>query len=155
MATDLLPMVAVRKQIGSLLAADPTTLAPAGSANKIALIMAPFTLTEDLVVGDLTLATFATSTPIAGATGAQGVSLDPATGDQVITVLDPVGGYRYVVTATTNLPQAIYGCALLDTTLANLLAVALFATPVNLTTVGQAIDLGPLVIDLLQNPFNA
>lgn len=56
MTAQMLPMIAVRLQLGVLLAADPTTLAPAVDANKVALISAAFAATENLVVADLTLA---------------------------------------------------------------------------------------------------
>lgn len=149
----MLPMEPVRLQLGVLLAADTTTLAPA-TANKIALIKAPFTPQESLVVADLTLADFGGSTPIAGAAGAQAVAIDPATGDQIITIKDPAGGYRWVTTNLTNLPQTIYGYCLLDTTLATLLAVQTIPTPVGLTAVGQQVDLGTVAMTLVQQPIS-
>jgi hypothetical protein len=149
----MLPMKAIRLELGTLLAADVATLAPV-AANKIALIMAPFSLNENLAITDLTLATFATSTPIAGAAGAQAVGVDPATLDQVITIKVPAGGYRWVVTALTNLPQTIYGWALIDTAGATLIAVGQFPTPYLLQDVGQEIDLGNVTIQFVQQPMS-
>jgi hypothetical protein len=137
-----------------LLAADTTTLAPAVTANKISLIKAPFTPSENLVIGDLTLADFATSTAIAGTLGAQLVGTDPATLDQVITIKDPLGGYRWITTALTNLPQTIYGFALTDSTLATLLAVAVLPAPVTLQEVGQFIDLGSVQLTIVTRPIS-
>lgn len=149
----MLPMKDVRLQLGELLAADPTTLAPAGAANKIALIMAAFTPDEVLVVGDLTLATFDGSTPIAGATGTQQVGNDPATGQQIITNKEPLGGWRWETTGLTNLPQTIYGWALLDTALAVLLGVELLPTPVALTEIGQEINIGTAKLTVVEQPM--
>ena len=74
----MLPMVAVRERLGALLAADATTLAPATDANLIALIVAAFALSENLTVGDLTLAAGNGLDPIAGATGAKRWHLTPS-----------------------------------------------------------------------------
>jgi hypothetical protein len=150
----MLPTKAVRLALGTLLAADTTTLAPAVTANKISLIKAPFTPSENLVIGDLTLADFATSTAIAGTLGAQLVGTDPATLDQVITIKDPLGGYRWITTALTNLPQTIYGFALTDSTLATLLAVAVLPAPVTLQEVGQFIDLGSVQLTIVTRPIS-
>jgi hypothetical protein len=149
----MLPVRSVRLQLGILLAADTTTLAPA-TANKIALVKAPFVPAEDLALGDLTLADFDGSTPIAGSTGAQPVAIDPATGDQIITIKDPLGAYRWVTSGITNLPQTIYGYALVDNAAAVLLATALLPVPVTLTAAGQQIDLGAVTMVLVQQPIS-
>lgn len=150
----MLPMKAERLLIGTLLAADAGSFAPAVSANKVALIQAPFSANEDLVVGDLTLATFTGATPIAGATGAQQVGTDPATNQQIITIKEPLGGWRFITTALTNLPQTIYGYALLDSTLATLLGVQVLSTPITLTEVGQQINLGTVALTIQPTPIS-
>jgi hypothetical protein len=148
------PNVALRLELGTLLAADPATLAPAVNGNKIALVMQPFVPTEDLIATDLTYATFTGSTPIQGSTGAQLTGVDPATGEQVLTIKAPLGGWRWHTTATTNLPETIYGFALLDSTLASLYAVQLLPTPIALTESGQEIDLGAVTITFVLQPMN-
>lgn len=150
----MLPMLPVRIQLGALLAADSTTLAPAITANQIALISDPFTPDENLVIGGLTLANFVTSTPLAGSTGAQSVAIDPATGDQVITIKVPAGGWRWVTTGLTNLPQTIYGFALTDSTGATLIGVAALPVPVTLTAIGQQVDLGEVTITFVKTPMS-
>jgi hypothetical protein len=150
----MLPMKALRLQLGELLAADATTLAPAVSANKIALVKAAFALNENLVAGDLTLATFTGSTPKAGATGAQQAGQDPVTFEQKITVLAPAGGYRWECTAAPGTPETIYGYALLDSTLATLLGAAVFDTPVPIAAVGDFIDLGAVEITFVLQPMS-
>ncbi len=150
----MLPMRTVRLQLGELLAADATTLAPATDANKIALIAAPFTPSENLVIGDLTLATFTGSTPKAGATGTQQAGIDPATSEQVITILSPVGGYRWECTSAPGSPEPIYGYALTTNDGSILLAVAMLPAPVNIGEVGDFIDLGAVTMRLVLNPIS-
>lgn len=125
-----------------LLAADTATLAPATLANKIALVMANFVPSESLKLSDLTLATFTGSTPILGTAATQPEGLDPATGDSIIDLPAASGMYRWETTATTLLPQTIYGYALIDNGATKLLASALLDAPVTLTDINQRIDIG-------------
>jgi hypothetical protein len=150
----MLPMTPVRLQLGALLAADTTTLAPA-TANKVALYNTPTAINENLVPGSLSLATFTGSSPISGTAGAQGVGTDPATGDQVVTILAPAGGWRFVCTAAPVTPETIYGFALLDHTLAaTLLAIAALPTPTTIVNVGDEIDLGSIPLTFVLQPIS-
>lgn len=149
----MLPMIALRQALGTLLAADVPTLAPV-AANKIALVNAAFSLDENLVATDLTYAAFTGSTPKAGAAGAQGVGNDPLTGDQIITNLAPVGGWRWVCTVAPGAPETIFGFALLNSTLATLLGAAVLDTPITITNIGDEIDLGAVTIRFVQQPMS-
>jgi len=135
----MVPTTAVQNAAATLLAANAATLAPATDANVIALVMAPFTPNPTLVAGDLTLADFTGSTPIEGVTGTQPSGLDPATGQMIIDISPPAGGYRWETTDAVNLPQTIYGFALLSNDLSTLLASALLPAPVLLTMANQEI----------------
>lgn len=148
----MLPMIAVRKQFGELAAADDTTFAPAASANKIALIKTAFSLEESLVAADLDRADFDGSTALAGVVGAQQCGIDPVTGDQVVTIKPPAGGYRWETTGDTNLPQTIFGYALYSNDLATLIAAEVFATPKALTDVGQEITLPAVKMTIVAQP---
>lgn len=150
----MLPQKPVRLQLGALLAADPTTLAPVGTANVIALIMAPFALSETTPLASLTFATFTGSTPIAGETGAQLVATDPITFNQIITLKAPIGGFRFVTGDLVNLPQTIYGFALLDNAMANLFALAAFNPPIPLVSAGQQISVDDVTLTLVQLPIS-
>ncbi len=149
----MLPMIALREALGALLAADIPTLAPA-AANKIALVNAPFALDENLVLASLSFATFTGSAPKAGAAGAQGVGNDPGTGQQLITILAPVGGWRFVCTVAPGAPETIYGFALTDNAGAVLLGAALLDTPITITLVGDEIDLGAIPITFVLQPMS-
>jgi hypothetical protein len=150
---EMLPMKSVRLSLGTLLAADTGSLAPA-TANKIALIAAPFTLNEGLTAGGLTLATFTGSTPISGTSGAQGAGINPATQDQLITILTPAGGWRWVCTVAPGAPEVIYGFALLDHTLATLLAAEALVTPISIADVDDEIDLGAVTMTFVLQPLS-
>jgi len=135
---------ALREKMAQLLAEDPDTLAPPADANVIALVMAEFTPSEGTVLGDLTLADFVTSTPLAVVVGTQPEGLDPNNADALITLSPPAGGFRWETTALTNLPQTIYGFALLNDALDTLLACEVLEEPVTLTAVNQVVELGAI-----------
>lgn len=150
----MLPMVALRLQLGALLAADTTTLAPSVTANKIALINAAFTPSENLVVGSLSFATFTGSAPKSGTIVAQGTGIDPSTGSQQINITAPAGGWRWVCTAAPGSPETIYGYALTDSTGATLLAVQPLDVPLTISVVGDTVDLGSVDITFVLAPMS-
>lgn len=135
--------LALRDAALKLLAVDPATLAPVANQIYIALVKAPMIPSEGLVFADITLADFDGSTPIGVTVGAQPEALVPGSLDSVINLSPPVGGFRFVTTGVTHLPQTIYGYVLLDHAKTTVLASALFPQPVTLTITGE------LVADLL------
>jgi len=142
---------ALREKAAQLLAADATTLAPATDENTMCLIMANFNPTESSVVADLTLATFDGSTPIDCETGTQPEGLDPVSSAAIITIAPPIGGWRWETTGITNLPQTIYGRALMNDDQTELYALEKFATPIVLTAINQVINLPPATLTLAAN----
>lgn len=150
----MLPMIALRQALGTLLAADATYLAPATNANKIALIGAPFTLSENLTVGALTLLSANGLGPILGAVGAQEVALDPVTQAQIITLVPGAGsGWRWVSSGTFTGPITVYGFALCDNALANLWAAASLPQPIVINAAGYQVDLDPVQITFVLAPM--
>jgi hypothetical protein len=140
---------ALRDEAAKKLATDTATLAPAANANHMSLLKAPIAPSESVGLGDLTFADFDGSTPLDVTLGAQAEALDPATNDSVITLSPPVGGWRWVTTGITNLPQTIYGVALMDKTDATVLATEAFPVPIVLTAIDQVVDIGPLELRLI------
>jgi hypothetical protein len=136
------PMESLRLAIGDFLAENLPLNQPT-DALLIRLVAADFTPSEGLVPGDLTFASFDGSTAKSPtvATDWQ-VGTDPATNEQLITAPEPAGGWRWEVTGVTNLPQSIYGFALLTAASAELLAVEKLAAPVTLIAVTNEINLG-------------
>lgn len=147
------PTVAIRAAAADLLAANAATLAPAADANKMCLVMAPFDPNEGLVFADLTLATFDGSTPLDVGLGTQPTAFDPTTNDSVISLKPPATGFRWETTGLTNLPQTIFGYALVDNALAVLLAADVFAEPVVLTAINQLVQVDDSEITLQANSF--
>jgi hypothetical protein len=147
----MIATVDLRAKAAILLAADAASLAPATDANKLALIAAPFTPGESLTFADLTLATFDGSTPILVGVGTQPTGFDPNNTDMLIDLLPPVTGFRWETTGTTDLPQTIYGVALLNHAADTLLASERWSTPVTLTAINQRIDAGAPTIRQLAN----
>lgn len=145
---------AVRLEMGTLLAADATTLAPALSANKVVLIKTAFTPSENLVPGNYTEADFDGYAAKAGVTGTQESAIDPLTNQQVLTMTEPAAGWRFQSTGITNLPQTIYGFALVDSTKATVLGSQLLPTPVPITNSGQEINLGTVKFTVNLQPLS-
>jgi len=150
----MLAMKALRFQLGELLAADDTTLAPAADNNVVALMMETVAVNENLTPDDLDLATFTGATPKLAGLGTQQAGIDPATGQQRVTILEPAGGWRWETTDAVNLPQTIYGFALLNEALDELYGVQLLDTPVVLTAAGQEINIGTVAMKIVQQPLS-
>ncbi len=150
----MLPVKTIRLQMGELLAADSTYLAPAVNGNKVSLIAAPFTPDENLVLGNLTLATFTGSAAKVAGTGTQGTGVDPATGEQIITILDPAGGWRWECTAAPGAPETIYGIALTDNGVTVLYGVEPFDVPVTIAAVGDQVQVGNVKLTVNSSPIS-
>jgi len=75
-----------------------------------------FTPSPTLVIGDITEADFDGYAALSAASAATQVFQDPATGDTRIQVREPAGGWTWIVSGNTNLPQTVYGYVLTDPT---------------------------------------
>jgi len=138
--------LALREKMAQLLAADTGTLAQAADPNHAVLLKAAFTPGEGVLMADLTPADFDGSTPLECELGTQEEGIDPNTGDAIITLGPPAGGWRWEVTGVTNLPQTIYGIAFTNEAETVLFAMLKFETPIPLSSVNQAINVGPLTL---------
>lgn len=150
----MLPTRAMRLTLGTLMAADTAHLAHAVTGPQVALIAAAFAPDEDLTLADLTLASFTDSDPIPATAGTQEVAIDPVTQEQLITLAEPAGGFRWVTGDATGLPQTIYGAALLDYAGAVLLGVQALPTPITLSAAGEQIDLGAVTLRFVPQPIS-
>jgi hypothetical protein len=149
----ILPMQAVRLQLGALLAADTTTLAPA-SANLVALIIAPFTPVETLVIGDLTLGSTNGLVPIACAAGAQEVAIDPVSQAQIITLIPGAApGFRWVTSGSFSAPISVYGIALVTAGSAALLGVQQLPSPITFSEAGYQLNVDPAQMVFVLQPL--
>lgn len=125
----MLPIDALLKGFGDAAAADATWLA--GNLT-VALIKSPFTpgqaTLDGLVAGDQ--ADFDGYAQKAAAAATRKVDIDPATGDILVTILPPAGGWRWETTGDTHLPETIYGAALLQGTVGAIFPDSVIASEV-------------------------
>lgn len=148
------PSNAILDQITALLAADATTLAPAANGCKCHLAKQAFTPGPNLLIGDLVEADFDGYAALTAGLNAQQDFTDPVSGLRVVQILEPAGGWHFEVTGVTNLPQTIYGYYFTNNAGAVLYASALIIPAVNLTGVGQGIDLPNLRFTFLSGSPN-
>lgn len=149
----MLPVKTLRTSLGDLLAADVPTLAPV-SANKVALIAADFTPSEDLTIADLTFAAGTGMSPLAGAAGAQSVGNDPVTNEQVITIKAPVGGWHWISGTPFTVSDTIFGYALTNGAGSTLLGVTKLDAPLTIGAVGDFFDAGEIDIRFVLQPMS-
>jgi len=150
----MLSSKAIRLSLLELLAADTTTLAPAADNCKVALIMEDFTPNETMDVGDFVLADFTGSTPLNAGLGTQLVGVDPTTGQQILTIKEPAGGWRWECTADPAEDQPIYGYVLLNKDGDDWFGVTKFPTPITITESGQEINLGSVTFTAVLAPLS-
>lgn len=150
----MIPSKALFDQTQALLAADPTTLAPAADANIVSLVISSFVPSQALDIGTLTLATFTGSAPKEAGVGAQTVFTDPISNLRVIQVKEPTGGWTWVCTATPGAPETVYGVILTNDDGTVLLGSMLLPTPVTIAVAGQGLTVDKLWFSFLNNsPF--
>lgn len=125
-----------------VLAADTDTF-NAGLDLQVKLIKAAFTPNPDAVLADFDAisANFTGSTPLATTVGAQPTGTDPATGDYVLHVKSPAGGWRWETTDTVSLNQTIHGWVLFNGDSSELVGMGLLPTPVELSAANQFVEI--------------
>jgi len=148
----MLPMKAIRLSLGEALAASVAIWTTAGLC-VVRLIAAPFTPGENLVTADLTFATFSGSASLVCQNAPQEAGVDPATQEQKVTIIAPLGGWRWECSATPGSPETVYGYALVDDG-GVLLGVALLNNPVTIAAIGDFLDLGSIEITFVLRPMS-
>jgi hypothetical protein len=133
-----------RKQ-ADLLAADTTGLASV-TANHVHLAKAPFTPSLDLVIGDLTEATFTGSGPLDITAGTQLVYYDAEDGMLTIELSEPSGGWHWDCTVDPVSAETIFGVYITDNTDATLLGSMLLPTAVTISAAGQGLTVGVITL---------
>lgn len=136
----MIPDLALVERMADLLATDTTTLDAVADVEVI-LFINNVTLGPDTVIGDLTPATFDGYAAKAKDAAAPSTYTDPATGDIIISIPAPAGGWLWQTTGTTNLPQTVFGFALTDSTGADYYGGELLSEPVTLDAAGQGVQL--------------
>jgi hypothetical protein len=137
------PVRALSNQLSTLLAGDTATIG-AAAANKVALINAPFVPGVNLLFADLSLSATAGLVPLAGVAGAQFESVDPVTGELIVEIKPPAGGFRWETQVGFTGPETIYGFALIDNGAANLWGTQSLPDPIVLTAPNESIIAPPI-----------
>ena len=109
------PTRSLFERIMTLLGADSVTMA---GALVVRLIKEPFSESLDQTFTADDEADFDGYAGIDVAAATRPTANDPATGDRLLTVTPPAGGFRWETTGATNLPQTIYGYVVCDDTTA-------------------------------------
>lgn len=141
----MIPSRTLAATLSTLLAADTTLLANA-VANKVGLITAPFTESLDRVMADLTIAASNGLDPVAGVAGAQLESVDPVTGELLVEIKTPAGGFRFETSSAPSPAITVYGFALGNGAMTTLIATYRLTTPIVLNAINQSITAPPLVL---------
>lgn len=128
-------------KIPPLVAADTTGLAELTPFVMVSLVASPFVPSLDLDITTLTLASFTGATPKHAADAGPHVFLDPATNEWMVQVDPPAGGWHWQTTATTNLPETIYGWICTDSAGVVLQGSDVFPEPIVLQIIGQGVDI--------------
>jgi len=149
----MLPVRYLRLKLGELLADDLDTWLDITGLPSVILVSEDFVPSDALLIGDLTAATFTGSTPLTGS-ATQEAGIDPATGEQVVSLITPLGGWRWECTAAPASPQTIYGYGVRQGTSNILLATGKLLVPITITDVGDFIDLGTLDLRILLQPMS-
>lgn len=137
------PVRSLSNQLSTLLAANTATIG-AAAANKVGLIVAPFVPAVELVLADLMLSADTGLVPLAGVAGAQFESVDPVTGELIVEVKPPAGGFRWETPVGFTGPVTVFGFALVDNGAANLWGTELLQPPILLTGPNESIIAPPL-----------
>lgn len=147
------PSSVFANKTAALVAADVSFLA-AATLNKIHLASATFTPSLTLTLANLTEATFpGYAALVGGGTGTQFNFFDPATGNSVVEVKAPAGGWIFNTSGTTGLPQTVYGYYLTDNGSATLIGSALLPAPVTLNATNQYIEIPPVRFTFPPSPM--
>lgn len=144
------PTNLIYDSMAAALATDTTTL-NATPRPKVALIAAPFTPLPTFVPADLTFATFTGSAPKSASTIALNSFIDPATGDRLVQLGEPAGGWHFECTVTPASPEVIHGAAILNDALDELYHMWKLDVPVTVSLDGHAIDLDPAQVRIPLN----
>lgn len=145
------PTPAVFQRAFILLGSDTVTFQKSDpNENLIILIQVDFNPLANPLIGSLTEATF--DGYAARAILADGVpqSNDPATGDSLLDLPPNATSYLWETSGVTNLPQTIFGYAVVNSTKATLYGSGLMPNgPVILTAVNQSVQIPRVFMRML------
>lgn len=125
----------------------------AGDEPKIMLFKNNLTPNRTTVFADLVEADFTGYARKACGAGAASGLKNPVTGCWEIRPKEPLGGFEFNTTGTGELPQTIYGYALVASDEDVIFAIGTFETPILLNEVLQVIDVPQPILSFPLNIF--
>lgn len=137
----MVPSQAVFERAFILLGGDSLSFGPSTSAKNLLVLfqdMGP--PGPGLILADCTEATFTGYAARACATPSP-QSIDPETGDDILSTPNDATGFLWETTNATNLPQTIVGYGIVDSTKTTLLCSASLDNPVTLTAANQSVSI--------------
>jgi len=135
----MIPTTLLANRLSKVVAADATTLAlPAGCV--VVPLSADFSPSPNLVPASVTKAPIVPFFPKVPTPGTQFDSVDPVTGELVIQMIEPVGGWHWNTGVGFAGPVTIYGIGLFNDNYTLLFGTAKYATPIVLTGDNQNLD---------------
>lgn len=146
------PSLAIIDSLAELVASDVNFLAEA-AVKRVHLMLSAFTPSPEYEFDPLEEATFDGYANLTAPAGAQQFFTNPITGERVVQLIEPVGGWHWLTTGTTDLPQTIFGFVVTDAASAVTHGSALLDTPVTLQAVGEAVDLDQVRLTFILNPM--
>lgn len=136
----MIPTKTVELAGASAIAAAAAMFNPAaGSEQLIVLFKNNELITRNTILADLTLAAFEGYGAIECAAGAPQVAINPVTGAFEVRLREPAGGFEWIA-GGEDLPETIYGFAVLNNAGTLLIAAQNFDTPIVLNAANQVID---------------
>lgn len=127
-----------------LLVADLASLGAAAALN-VHLAKAVFVPSLDLALASLTEADFDGYAAIAAGAAPYDAYYDALTGLYTVRVKEPAGGWNWLTTGVTNLPQTIYGAYLTNNANTTLWGSMLLPEAVTLDAADQGVGIGDIV----------
>lgn len=138
----MIPTSTLLDAIVTRIAADAGTLAHATDGVNLHLAKNSFTPSPDIALVDLDEADFDGYAIVEAGPGAQQWFVDPTTGQRVVQILEPAGGWHFETTGITGLPMTIYGAYLTNNANTVLYGTMRFADPIVLGGNNEAVDVG-------------
>jgi hypothetical protein len=149
----MIPVLSIYSQVMALLAADTTTFDQATDALIVTLLNQPFTPSVNTVYSALSPATFVGSTPIAVTLGAQEHFRDPVSGNYVLQLSQPIGGWKWQCTTAPGAAETIYGYVVTTSDTSVTLGSGLLDTPVVIQAVLDAVVIPEIAFGVVPGSF--
>lgn len=131
----------VEAAVAAWLAAEGSPVAPAADALHVHLIKGAFAPGLGTSFGTLTPAAFTGSAAKSAGISDQTSYVDPLTGNRVVQLLEPAGGWHWQATVAPSPAEVIYGYCVTDNANAVTYGSELFPSPVTIGAIGDGLNI--------------